>query len=75
MDKDVNDPKHASSSVKHSGVYIIAWPCMADSDSWIQIFIDDVIHDDRSRMNTEVYGNIVCQCRKNFSRLISGNLL
>ena len=58
-----HDPKHTSSSVKHTGGSVMAWACMAASGVGSLIFIDDVTHDS-SRMNSEVYKNI-----------LSGNLI
>ena len=56
----VHDPKHTSSSVKHGGGSVIAWACMAASKiRKVLIFIYDAINDGSSRMNSEVYENIL----------------
>lgn len=37
-----HDPKHKSSSVKHSGCSVMTWPCMAASRACSLIFIGNV---------------------------------
>ena len=54
-----HDPKHRSSSVKHGGANAMAWACMTASGVGSLIFIDDVTPNSSSRMNFEVYKNIV----------------
>uniref|UniRef100_A0AAQ5XE21 Transposase Tc1-like domain-containing protein n=1 Tax=Amphiprion ocellaris TaxID=80972 RepID=A0AAQ5XE21_AMPOC len=49
-----HDPKHTSSSVKHSGGNIIAWACTASSGMGSLIYIADVTHGGSSKMNSEV---------------------
>ena len=53
-----HDPKHTSSSVKHGEGSVMAWACMAASVVGSLIFIDAVIHDHSSRMNSG-YKNIL----------------
>lgn len=52
----------------------MAWACKAASGKDSLIFIDDVIHDGRSRINSEVYKNIVsANLHGNTSCLIGSN--
>uniref|UniRef100_A0AAX7V033 Transposase Tc1-like domain-containing protein n=1 Tax=Astatotilapia calliptera TaxID=8154 RepID=A0AAX7V033_ASTCA len=50
-----HDPKHTTSSVKHGGVSVMAWACMAASRTGSFVFIDDVTVDKSSTMNSEVF--------------------
>ncbi len=50
-----NDPKHTVSSVKHGGGVVMAWACMAVSGTGPLNFTDDLMYDESSRMNLEVY--------------------
>ncbi|KAG2467810.1 TCB1 transposase, partial [Polypterus senegalus] len=52
-------PKHTTSSVKHSGGSVMAWACMAASGTGTLVFIDDVTQDRSSRMNSEVFRDIL----------------
>ena len=71
-----HDPKHTSSSVKHGGGSVMAWACMAASGVGSLIFIDDVTHDGSSRMNSEVYKNIMsANLGRNVSKLIGRNFI
>ena len=54
-----HDPKHMSSSVKHGGGSVMAWALHGCFWVGSLIFIDDVTHDGSSRMNSEVYKNIL----------------
>ena len=66
-----HDPKHTSSSVKHGGGNVMAWACMASSGTGSLIFIEDVTHDGSSKMNSEVYRNILsANLRKDATKLI-----
>uniref|UniRef100_A0A3P9D9G7 C2H2-type domain-containing protein n=1 Tax=Maylandia zebra TaxID=106582 RepID=A0A3P9D9G7_9CICH len=49
-----HDPKHTTSSVKHGGVIVMAWACMAASGTGTLVFIDDVTQDRSNRINLEV---------------------
>lgn len=53
------DPNRSSLSVKHGEGRDMAWCCMAASGTGLLNFIDAIIHDDSSRMNKEVYRNIL----------------
>ena len=58
-----HDPKHTSTSVKHGGV---TWVRMAASGVGSLIFVDNVTHGGSSRINSEVYKNILsANLRKN----------
>ena len=71
-----HDPKHTSSSVKHSGGSGIAWAFMAASGVGSLIFIDDVTHDGSSRMNSEVYKNILsANLGRNASKIFGRNFI
>ena len=71
-----HDPKHTSSSVTHCGGSVMTWACMAASGVGSLIFIDDVTHDGSSRMNSEVYKNILsANLRRNASKLIGRNFI
>ena len=54
-----HDPKHRSVSVKHGVESVMAWACIAATGVGSLIFIDDVTHDGSSRMNLEIYKNIL----------------
>lgn len=66
-----HDPKHNTSTVKHGGGIVMAWPCMTASGTDVLVFIDDVTSYS-SRMNSDVYRNIAqmttpTSCTVNFS--------
>uniref|UniRef100_A0A8C4S635 Transposase Tc1-like domain-containing protein n=1 Tax=Erpetoichthys calabaricus TaxID=27687 RepID=A0A8C4S635_ERPCA len=64
-------PKHTTSSVKHSGGSVMAWVCMAASGTGTLVFIDDVTQDRSSRMNSEVFRDILsAQIQLNAVKLI-----
>ncbi|KAF7659361.1 hypothetical protein LDENG_00299140 [Lucifuga dentata] len=49
----------------------MAWACMAVTGTGTLIFIDDITADGRSKMNSEVYRNILsAQVQANASKLI-----
>ena len=54
-----------------------AWACMAASGVGSLIFIDDVTHDDNSRMNSEVYKkkNLSANLGRNASKIIRRNFI
>ncbi|CAM4736095.1 unnamed protein product, partial [Leuciscus chuanchicus] len=65
-----HDPKNTS-SVKHGGGSVMAWACMASSGTGSLVFIDDVTEDRSSRMNSEVYGNVLsAQIKSNAAKLV-----
>lgn len=71
-----HDPKHTSSSVKHGGGNVMAWACMASSGTGSLIFIDDVTHDGSSKMNSEVYRNILsANLKKDATKLIGRSFI
>ena len=54
----------------------MAWACMAASGVDSLIFIDDVTHNGGSRMNSEVYKNILsANLRRNVSKRIAKNFI
>ncbi len=53
-----NDPKHKASSVKHGGGGLMAWACMAVSETGPLNLTGDLMYDDSSRMNLEGYKTI-----------------
>lgn len=59
-----NDPKHTTSSVKHSGCRIMAWASMAASDIGTLVFVDAVTVDRNSRINSEAYGTYAAKLIK-----------
>lgn len=66
-----HDPKHTTSSVKHGGGSVMAWACMASKGTGSLVFIDDITTDKSSRMNSEVYRNILsAQIQPNAAELI-----
>ena len=65
-------PKHTTSSVKHSGWCVMAWACTAATGTGSLVFTDDVTADSSSRMNSELYRNVLsAQIQPNASNLIS----
>jgi len=67
-----HDPKHTTSSVKHGGGSVMAWACMASNGTGSLVFIDDVTKDRSSRMNSEVYRDILsAQIQPNAAKLIA----
>ena len=54
-----HDRKYTTSSVKHGGVSVMAWACMAANGTGSLVFIDDVTADKSSRMNSEVFRAIL----------------
>ena len=67
-----HDAKHTSSSVKHSGGRVMVLACMAASGVASLIFIDDVNPDGNSRMNSEVYKNILSANLRRNASVIGG---
>ena len=45
--------------VKHGGVSVMVWACMAANGTGSLVFIDDVTADKSSRMNSEVFRAIL----------------
>ncbi len=50
---------HTAPSVKHGGGGVMAWVCMTVSGTGSLNFTDDLMYDDSSRMNLELYKNIL----------------
>ncbi|CAJ0940112.1 unnamed protein product [Ranitomeya imitator] len=66
-----HDPRHTTSSVKHGGGNVMAWACMAFNGTGSLVFIDDIRADKSSRMNSEVYRDILsAQIQPNAAKLI-----
>ena len=54
----------------------MAWACMASSGTGSLIFIDDVTQDGNSKMNSEVYRNILsANLKKNATKLIGRSFI
>lgn len=54
----------------------MAWACMASSGTGSFIFIDDVTHDGSSKMNSEVYRNILsANLKKDATKLIGRSFI
>ncbi|KAG2462898.1 TCB1 transposase, partial [Polypterus senegalus] len=69
-------PKHTTSSVKHGGGSVMAWACMAASGTGTLVFIDDVTQDRSSRMNSEVFRDILsAQIQLNAVKLIGQHFM
>lgn len=69
------DPKCTSSFVKHGGGSIMVRTRMATSETGTLIFIDDVNHYDRSRMNSVIQSRCLIIYRKMNQILLEGNSL
>ncbi len=54
-----NNPNHTASSVKHGEGVVVTWECMAASGTGPLNITDDLMYDDSSRMNLEVYKTIL----------------
>ncbi|KAG2468420.1 TCB1 transposase, partial [Polypterus senegalus] len=64
-------PKHTTSSLIHGGGSVMAWACMAASGTGTLVVIDDVTQDRSSRMNSEVFRDILsAQIQLNVVKLI-----
>ena len=62
--------------MKHGGGSVMAWACMVASGVGSFIFIDDVINDGCSKMNSEVYKNIMsANLQKHVSKLIGRHFI
>ncbi len=69
--KDLLMIPNIQAHLKHSGGNIMAWACIASSGTGSLIFIDDVTHDGSSKMNSEVYRNILsANLQKDATKLI-----
>uniref|UniRef100_A0A3B1IQX0 Transposase Tc1-like domain-containing protein n=1 Tax=Astyanax mexicanus TaxID=7994 RepID=A0A3B1IQX0_ASTMX len=70
------DPRHTSSSVKHGGGNVMAWACMAASGTGSIIFIDNVTDDGSSKINSEVYRQVLsANVRRNATKLIGRSFI
>ncbi len=57
--------------LKHSGGNVMAWAFIASSGTGSLIFINDVTHDGSSKINSEVYRNILSDnLQKDATKLI-----
>ncbi len=62
--------------LKHSGGNVMAWACIASSGTGSLIFINDVTHDGSSKMNSEVYRNILSDnLQKDATKLIGRSFI
>ncbi|KAG2467436.1 TCB1 transposase, partial [Polypterus senegalus] len=69
-------PKHTTSSVKHGGGSVMAWVCMAASGTGTLVFIDNATQDRSSRMNSEVFRDILsAQIQLNAVKLIGRHFM
>ncbi|KAG2464485.1 TCB1 transposase, partial [Polypterus senegalus] len=67
----VHYPKHTTSSVKHGEGRVMVWVCMAASGTGTLVFIDDMTQDRSSRVNSEVFRDILsAQIQLNAVKLI-----
>ncbi len=57
--KDLLMIPNIQAHLKHSGGNVMAWAFIASSGTGSLIFINDVTHDGSSKMNSEVYRNIL----------------
>ncbi len=66
-----NYPTHTALSVKHGGGGVMAWACMAVPGTGPLNFTDDLMYDDRGRVNLEGYKTILpTNIQENATRLI-----
>ncbi len=66
-----DDPKRTASLVKHGGGGVMAWACMAVSGTGHLNFTDDLMYDDSSRINLEVYKTFLpTNIQENYTRFI-----
>lgn len=53
------DPEQTVTFVQHGGSCVMAWACMAASGTVSVLFIDDVTADNSSKINSEVYRDLL----------------
>ncbi len=62
--------------LKHSGGNVMAWAFIASSGTGSLIFINDVTHDGSSKINSEVYRNILSDnLQKDATKLIGRSFI
>ncbi len=69
--KDLLMIPNIQAHLKHSGGNVMAWACISSSGTGSLIFINDVTHDGSSKINSEVYRNILSDnLQKDATKLI-----
>ena len=64
-----HDTMHTTSSLEHGGGSVMVWTCMNTPEMGSLVFIDDVTAGSSSRVNSEVYSNILsAQVQQNASK-------
>ncbi len=74
--KDLLMIPNIQAHLKHSGGNVMAWAFIASSGTGSLIFINDVTHDGSSKINSEVYRNILSDnLQKNATKLIGRSFI
>ncbi len=74
--KDLLMIPNIQAHLKHSGGNVMAWACIASSGTGSLIFINDVTHDGSSKINSEVYRNILSDnLQKDATKLIGRSFI
>ncbi len=74
--KDLLMIPNIQAHLKHSGGNVMAWAFIASSGTGSLIFINDVTHDGSSKINSEVYRNILSDnLQKDATKLIGRSFI